>query len=381
MSIVSRQWAYFAAGLLLGAVASASIVLLLHPASRQDTARAANPTSQAEAPQSPESPLSQRAVCPSEASLPPAGDTDGQFEVKNDLSGNSARDVTVLITLGKEAAGAGRIHDAEVAFVMSCRVAEKFAGPGSLEYADAKYQLARHYTSVANNAAAATGANRGEMLQLAERLYSDSLQRYRSSYGDGDERSRLAIQGLASARQMLAQVQPQAQAQSGAPAQPKAEPQQQPERQPHTQALAQAQQQSQAAAESQLQQQEPAVSNPEPSPPAPPSAEASSGQTQAARVRPNPSFECRKARSVNEKLICSDAQLAQLDRELGRLNVKARSLSSNRAAFKRRSDAAWHQRETSCRDRECLVKWYAQRRAQLNHEIAQARPRQRTASR
>ena len=83
----------------------------------------------------------------------------------------------------------------------------------------------------------------------------------------------------------------------------------------------------------------------------------------------HPCFDCAKARSVPEKLICSDAQLARLDRELGQLHSRAKTSARNTWAFKQRSDEEWRRREATCRDRECLLRWYGQRRYQLMNEI------------
>ena len=82
-------------------------------------------------------------------------------------------------------------------------------------------------------------------------------------------------------------------------------------------------------------------------------------------VRPQPSFDCTRARSPAEKLICSDAELAQLDRDLGRIYARAKSAAVDSAAFKRQNDQEWRRREATCRDRRCLLEWYAQRRDQL----------------
>jgi uncharacterized protein len=87
-----------------------------------------------------------------------------------------------------------------------------------------------------------------------------------------------------------------------------------------------------------------------------------------------PSFDCGKARSRPERLICSDAELARLDRELGRLNVKARSLSQDPVAFRRAGDRAWKRRETECSDKACLLAWYAQRREHLQALVDAAGP-------
>jgi len=70
-----------------------------------------------------------------------------------------------------------------------------------------------------------------------------------------------------------------------------------------------------------------------------------------------------------EKMICSDAELANMDRELGRLYARARKLTPDRVAFKRQQQNEWISREATCRDRACLLRWYAQRRMQLTGVI------------
>ena len=94
----------------------------------------------------------------------------------------------------------------------------------------------------------------------------------------------------------------------------------------------------------------------------------------AQRVAPErvaPSFDCAKARSTSERIICADPELSRLDRDLGQLYSRARDAAPDPAAFKRQSDAQWFQRERTCRDRECLLRWYAQRREQLTAFLAE----------
>lgn len=90
--------------------------------------------------------------------------------------------------------------------------------------------------------------------------------------------------------------------------------------------------------------------------------------TTVARV--SPSFDCAKARSTPERLICADPELSRLDRELGSLYARARAAAPNAAAFRRQQDVEWRRREQTCRDRECLLRWYAQRRVQLEESLA-----------
>lgn len=84
---------------------------------------------------------------------------------------------------------------------------------------------------------------------------------------------------------------------------------------------------------------------------------------------PAPSFNCAKARSKPEHLICSDAELASLDHELGILYSRAKYVAPDKVAFSRENQIEWQRRENTCRDKACLVDWYATRRAQLQKTI------------
>jgi curved DNA-binding protein CbpA len=72
----------------------------------------------------------------------------------------------------------------------------------------------------------------------------------------------------------------------------------------------------------------------------------------------SPSFDCKKAKSVSEKLICSDSELSAKDVELSNLFNKAKSYSSNLKDFNKKQLEAWRYRESTCFDKECLLKWY-----------------------
>jgi uncharacterized protein/uncharacterized tellurite resistance protein B-like protein len=77
------------------------------------------------------------------------------------------------------------------------------------------------------------------------------------------------------------------------------------------------------------------------------------------------SFDCSKARSRADKLICSDPELSKMDDDLGALYRQARAVASNPALFKKSNSDAWNLREKTCVDRACLVDWYQKRSAQL----------------
>ena len=63
-----------------------------------------------------------------------------------------------------------------------------------------------------------------------------------------------------------------------------------------------------------------------------------------------------------------------LEGEQGRLHQRAKESAPDRRAFQRASDAEWKRREDTCRDRECLRAWYAQRRQELSAAAEAPRP-------
>lgn len=77
------------------------------------------------------------------------------------------------------------------------------------------------------------------------------------------------------------------------------------------------------------------------------------------------SFDCSKAKSQAELLICSDTELAQLDIELATLYKKAKNLAVDNEEFHRVNKEEWLKREKSCFDRNCLLDWYSHRHEQL----------------
>ena len=77
------------------------------------------------------------------------------------------------------------------------------------------------------------------------------------------------------------------------------------------------------------------------------------------------SFDCAKAKSRAEILVCSDSELSSLDDDLAKIYLKAKSLASSPADFKAQGEREWKKRETTCIDKQCLLAWYSQRRDQL----------------
>ncbi len=77
------------------------------------------------------------------------------------------------------------------------------------------------------------------------------------------------------------------------------------------------------------------------------------------------SFDCSKARSDAEHLICSDPELAADDVELARIYAKAKAAATDQAAFKERIRQQWNYRERNCHDRDCVARWYADQKVAL----------------
>jgi uncharacterized protein YecT (DUF1311 family) len=99
---------------------------------------------------------------------------------------------------------------------------------------------------------------------------------------------------------------------------------------------------------------------------APSSAAGVAGATSEAK----PSFDCAKAHSTNEQLICSDAELANLDAQLFVIYQQAKQLSNNADWFKQSARNAFKWRESNCHDKACLLTWYSDRKNALNQIIA-----------
>lgn len=406
-----RQSAIFGAGAAAGAVLAVGLALnldALGSAWDELTELAVSSPKQG-----PAQAIRQEAPCPGKPSIAPAGGEDGQFKLVERVANQRASDVAALVVIGKEAAASGRPRDAEVAFIIACRVATQLRS--DVHVADAKYQLAWHY---ANTARPGSTAVRDDLASRARVLYSDASRVYEARLGKQHEKSRFAATGLAALQQpessqpssTAATVSPDTKVAAATPPDRAATPAASPAPAPRAERAAEpvaAQPPSSVAAPTPSRPVVAAPSAPTArSPAAPPaqpatpsrSAEARSNDTRVAGAGPamrappvasptrapappqrdarsaaapklQPSFDCAKARSRTERLICGDRQLAQLDRELGRLHARARTAAADPADFKRRSDSEWSRRESTCADRACLLAWYAQRRAQLLDEL------------
>lgn len=251
------------------------------------------------------------------------GGDDGTESLAPAPQQSTKSQASALLVRGKEAAAGGRPRDAEALFINACRNAQAIAGAHDEPVADAMYNLGRLY-------ARQEGASRAVRTRARE-LYAAALQGFRTSLGADAEKTRYASEGLAvlgEEGQAVAEAKPRLAVRREAPKPPAIKPVEPP----------------------QAAQREPA-----PVPAAP----------TVAKIDAKPSFDCSRARSPSEKIICADPDLARQDRELGRLFARAKAAAPDPAAFQRESDARWHEREAECRDRECLQRWYAQRRGEL----------------
>lgn len=78
------------------------------------------------------------------------------------------------------------------------------------------------------------------------------------------------------------------------------------------------------------------------------------------------SFDCQKAKSVNEHLICDDAELSQLDDELAEKYKDAQRKSATPKDLISNQREAWRRREKECASKLCLIDWFAQRMSYLS---------------
>lgn len=78
------------------------------------------------------------------------------------------------------------------------------------------------------------------------------------------------------------------------------------------------------------------------------------------------SFDCAKAASLAEMMICNDPELSKLDDELGLVYAQAKSTATDQKGFSRATVNAWKWREANCHTKECLTQWYKERSAFLN---------------
>ena len=83
-------------------------------------------------------------------------------------------------------------------------------------------------------------------------------------------------------------------------------------------------------------------------------------------------FDCDKASTFVEKVICSDTRLTNLDDQLGRQYKDVLAASSNGGALKA-EQKAWLSSRNQCKDSDCIMKAYDDRIRVLNAMSAPAK--------
>ena len=84
------------------------------------------------------------------------------------------------------------------------------------------------------------------------------------------------------------------------------------------------------------------------------------------------SFDCQKAKSVNERLICKDVELSKLDDELVFAYKEALRKSSNPKELAANQRDAWRHREKECSFKACLVEWFSERQTYFRATTSQS---------
>lgn len=70
------------------------------------------------------------------------------------------------------------------------------------------------------------------------------------------------------------------------------------------------------------------------------------------------SYDCTKAKSIPENLVCHDPVLAASDRELAATFELAKKSIPDISTLRQRAIKQWNFREKNCKDRACVAAWY-----------------------
>lgn len=89
-------------------------------------------------------------------------------------------------------------------------------------------------------------------------------------------------------------------------------------------------------------------------------------QSTSLEITKGPSFDCAKARTIQESLICSNSNLAALDAEMAELYIRKINLSSNLDSIQNSQKDWIKNMRNNCSDEQCLSKSYKLRIEELN---------------
>lgn len=266
--------------------------------------------------------LTAAAACGFEPVLARAGARDGRFTLEA-AAGSEPPSVRGYLAAARDAARQGRWRDSEVALLVACRLAAGKSPRVSVPVADVQSLLGQRYLEAAE--AQRDAVARSMLLERAEGLLEQSLLAYTVVLGSDASKSRMAARRVA----VLSQLR---------------------ERQDQV-----------------------ATAGPDgalllmPGVPDLATLGASAQPSWGGLAAPG-AAQASEAR-VAAALIRSDPELGELDANLARLQAQAGSVARDPAGMRQRSEQALAQRDAQCRDKPCLVRWYAQRKRELLAEF------------
>jgi hypothetical protein len=274
--------------------------------------------------------------CSFAPALAPSGPHDGLFSLDSALATRQLSTPRAFISVAKEAASHRRVHDTEVALIVACRLAGE-TSPRSVVLADAQASLGQLYVQYAP---APGDQARSELLERAQQLLGDSARAYRAILGRNASKTQVAMQRLdavakaqalsATADEVIADEAPTEGAAGAGP----------------TAMLSRGE----TAADRQGRR-------------------AQAAEAEAARSSAATPPKCAGLGSAAGRIVCSDPELAQIDSDLQRLASQAGSVTADPEGFRKRVEQAQARRDSSCQDKACLMRWYAQRKRELLNEF------------
>jgi len=261
-------------------------------------------------------------ACGFQPMLPSASGRDGRFTL-DAATPKDPPSVRGYLAAARDAARQGRWRDSEVALLVACRLAGATSPLVSVPVADVQSLLGQRYLEAAE--AESDDALRSALLERAEGLLEKSLLAYTVVLGSDASKSRLAARRVAALGQLRERHERFTMAT------------------PDTAFL-----------------------------PADPGASALATVGAAAQptwggVVPPGAGDLGPARTG--ALIRSDPELTQLEADLARLRAQAANVTRDAEGLRQRSERALAQRDAQCRDKPCLLRWYAQRKRELLAEF------------
>lgn len=257
------------------------------------------------------------AACRFEPMLAPASARDGRFTRETPVPGDPPS-VRGYLAAARDAARQGRSRDSEVALLAACRLAAGKWPLVSVPVADVQALLGQRYLEAAD--AERDDGVRAGLLERAEGLLERSLLSYTVVLGSDASKSRMAARRMA----VLGQLR---------------------ERQDRF-----------------------AATTPDGTLLVAPSSELA---TLGAAAQPawGPGAGDSTVGRAAAALIRSDPELTQLDVDIARLRTQAAGVTKDPEGLRQRSERALAQRDAQCRDKPCLLRWYAQRKRDLFAEF------------